>query len=258
MRFKLLSDLHLEFYARRPFYRDAIVEWEPKETDEDADTVLLLAGDIHDGKKALHWIDKMTKRFYHIVYILGNHEFEVNEIRDFWKGVRLNNFTFLDNDTLYLPGVRVIGGTLWTQVTNPHARWMGPKRMTDYRVTTVREQGITMRMNVGHTDKMHFETVEYIRAELEQPWEGKTIVMTHHLPHPLCVHEKWEGSDLNAFYMTDLEHIIRKYDIDAWVHGHTHDNVDVEVHETRILCNPMGYHGICLNQDFNENLCLDL
>ena len=37
MKFKLLSDLHLEFYGARPFYRqEAVPVWEPEVTDEDA------------------------------------------------------------------------------------------------------------------------------------------------------------------------------------------------------------------------------
>ena len=261
MKFKLLSDLHLEFYGRKPFGRDAIPEWEPTPTDEDKNTILLLAGDIHVGEKALPWIEKMCERFQEVVYILGNHEFynnEVNDVRDYWKTVfQGGNFTFLDNETLYLDNVRIIGGTLWTEVTDPFAIWEGPRKMTDYQITTVREQGTTLKMNVQHTNRMHAATREYIRKELEQPWKGKTIVMTHHLPHPLCVAERFKTDRLTDFFMTNLDYIIEKYDIDYWVHGHTHDNVDVEVHDTRILCNPMGYHGVQLNQDFNEGLVFD-
>ena len=89
---------------------------------------------------------------------------------------------------------------------------------------------------------------------LKDDFDGKTIVMTHHLPHELCVHERFKGSMLNDYFRTDLNWMFEKYDIDYWVHGHTHDNVDVHVGKTRILCNPMGYHGVELNRDFNEDM----
>jgi len=263
MKFKLLSDLHLEFYGARTFYKeDDVPEWEPTPTDEDKNTVLLLAGDIHVGRKAMPWLKKMCARFEHVVYILGNHEFynnELNDVRNYWTGIETwletpANFWFLDNDVVHFKDVRVIGGTLWTEVTDPHMVWQGPKRMADYKITEVREHGKVRKMNVQDTNRAHFETTNFIREELQKPWTGKTIVMTHHLPHPLCVAEFFKGSDLNAFFMTDLDHIIKNFDIDFWVHGHTHDNVDVEVHGTRILCNPMGYHGVQLNRDFNEGL----
>jgi len=263
MKFKLLSDLHLEFCGIQTFYKeDDIPIWQPTVCEDDKNTVLLLPGDIHVGRKARPWLEEMCERFAHVVYILGNHEFYNNEwydVKEYWMWANTPiNLHFLDDGVLYLDDVRIIGGTLWTGVSDPHMIWQGPKRMTDYQIITIREHGKVRKLNVGDTNKAHFETKEFIRNELEQEWEGNTIVMTHHLPHPLCVAEYFKGSDLNAFFVTDLDYIIEKYDIDYWVHGHTHANVDVEVHGTRILCNPMGYHRVCLNQDFNEGLVFDL
>jgi len=262
MKFKLLSDIHLEFYDRKRYGVAEQPVWMPTETDEDKNTILLLAGDIHVGGQAKMWLELMCERYHDVVYILGNHEFYHNEwfnVKNKWATEKMpDNFTFLDDDVVTFGHIRVIGGTLWTQVTDPHMIWQGPKRMTDYQVVTVMEHGKLRRLNVQDTNRAHFETINFIREELQKPWNGKTIVMTHHLPHPMCVQKQWEGSDLNAFFMTDLDHIIRNFDIDLWVHGHTHDNVDVEVHNTRILCNPMGYHGVCLNQDFKEDLIIDV
>jgi len=249
----------LEFFGARPFYRkDAVPLWKPELDQTDFDTVLLLAGDIHVGHKAKEWIEEMCERYYAVVYILGNHEFYNNEVhatRKYWNEVEIaDNFYFLDDDVVRIDDTKIIGGTLWTQVTDPFMVWQGPKRMTDYQITTVREHGKVRRMNVQDTNQMHFETINFIRNELQKDWTGKTVVMTHHLPHPLCIAPHFEGDMLNAFFMTDLDHIFRNFPIDYWVHGHTHEKIDVTVHGTRILCNPMGYHGIKLNQDFNEGL----
>ena len=78
--------------------------------------------------------------------------------------------------------------------------------------------------------------------------------MTHHLPHPQCVAERFENSPYNEAYVTDLQYYMEHFNIDFWLHGHTHDSVDTYVGETRILCNPMGYHGYEMNPDFNEDL----
>lgn len=258
MKFKLLSDLHLEFFDRTRYMVKDAPTWEPELTDEDKETVLLLAGDIHVGGKAQFFLKDMCERFHAVVYILGNHEFYHNELYNVkrnWKELEMpDNFHFLDDDVVYFGDTRVIGGTLWTQVTDPHMIWQGPKRMTDYQITMVKEHGKLRRMNVADTNAMHVKTINYITKLLTDEWKGKTVVMTHHLPHPECVAPQFYGSSLNAFFMTDLDHILDKFDIDVWCHGHTHDCVDVEVHDTRILCNPMGYHGVKLNQDFKEGL----
>jgi len=269
MKFKLLSDLHLEFY-RHPV---EVPLFEPTPTYEDKDTVLLLAGDVHLGRKAKPWIEKMCERFYDVVYILGNHEFYNNEwfdVKDYWANVEMpDNFTFLDDDIVYLDDVRIIGGTLWTEVTDPFMVWQGPNRMADYQVIGIKKfvtPGFTKvegnpnrKLTVNDTTGAHIQTRKYIEKQLQDvPWNSKTIVMTHHMPHPLCVAERFKGQALNCFFMTDLDHIIENFDIDYWVCGHTHNSFDVEVHGTKILCNPMGYHAVELNQDFNEGLVFEL
>ena len=259
-KFKLLTDLHLEFYGRMRPGLPEVPMWEPTETDEDIDTVLLLAGDIHVGPKGQHWIEKMCERFHVVIYILGNHEFYAQEYYKtikFWKEVDMpSNFTFLHDDYCTVGNTRIFGGTLWTNVTDAFNVWHGRQRMTDYNVIKFNHMGsgYYRKLNVQDTNNLHLETVKKLQQWLQVPWKGKTIVMTHHLPHPLCVADRFKTDSLTDFFMTDLDHIIKRFDIDYWVHGHTHDNVDVTVHGTRILCNPMGYHGVQLNQDFNEGL----
>jgi Calcineurin-like phosphoesterase len=259
MKFKLLSDLHLEFYGRqRPGLPDAPV-WKPTPSDGDKDTVLLLAGDVHVGEKGKPWIEEMCDRFQHVVYILGNHEYYNHvwqDILGFWKEYQgPDNFTFLENKTLHLDNVRILGTTMWTKVDDPFARWRGQQGMSDYHVILVKGlDGKHRKLNVSDTDAVHVQAANFLKDELAKPWNGTTIVMTHHLPHPVCVHPRFKDSPLNEFFMCDMTYILENFDIDYWVHGHTHDCVDTHVGKTRILCNPMGYHGVQLNRDFNEDL----
>jgi len=58
MKIQVMSDLHLEFGA-----------FEIPRTDAD---VIVLAGDIHVGIKAIDWIKNQTKP---VIYVLGNHEY---------------------------------------------------------------------------------------------------------------------------------------------------------------------------------------
>ena len=253
-QFKLMSDLHLEFYRGDTKYM-------PEELPYDEETVLLLAGDIHVGTQAKPWLETMCERYRTVVYILGNHEFygrELNKIREEWAEIEMpDNFIFLDDDVAYIDDVRIIGGTMWTTVKDPHARWKGQNAMNDYRTIKINEHGQYRRLNVADTDRLNRKTEFFIKEELRKEWKGRTIVMTHHLPHPLCVAERFKDSMLTEFFLHDCDHIIKDYDIDIWCHGHTHDNVDVTVHGTRILCNPRGYHGVEMNPDYIEDLTFD-
>ena len=267
MKFKLVSDLHLEFYVNRPGL-PAQPMWTPTPTEDDENTVLLLPGDIHVGTKAKDWLKDRCMQYHKVVYLLGNHEFygqELDDVREAWRDMDMpENFHFLDDNMFVLDTqepIRIIGGTLWTEVTDPFNMWNGPKRMTDYEVIKRRRDpryGELRGLTVDDTNVLHKATVAYFKTVLETPFKGKTLVMTHHLPHEICVANRFKGNMLNDFFRTDLDYMFENFDIDVWVHGHTHDNVDEMVHGTRILCNPMGYHGRALNCDFDEVAVFDL
>ncbi len=257
-KFKLLSDLHLEFYHDR---NKVFPYWKPTLNDQDKDTVLLLAGDIHVGIKAREWITEMCERFQDVVYILGNHEFyrhELFKVQKQWQEMEgmPDNFHFLNNDVVYIDNVRILGGTMWTKIYNHHDRWFIQQGMIDFQVIKVNNNGNYRRLNTADTDKEHYKTVNFFINELQKEWKGKTIVMTHHLPHPLCVTDRFKNNAYTPAYVTDLGYMFDMFNdvIDVWCHGHTHDNVDVHVGNTRILCNPRGYHGYEINPDFNEDL----
>lgn len=265
MKFKLLSDLHLEFYRGKDYV------WEPEELPGDEDTVLLLAGDIDTGMRAYDWIKDRCAQYKHVVYILGNHEFYGNEwftVHKFWKRINDNelmapNFTFLENDVLFLEDVMILGATLWTAVEDQtkdvgFTVWQGKRCMNDYLVSNIEMvPGVdTRKLHPYDTMGQHAQTIKFLTEELAKPWDGKTLVMTHHLPHNDCVAERFKGTELNAFFITDLDELIKEHNIDIWVHGHTHDPVDINVHGTRILCNPKGYPRE--NVDWNEDCLFDL
>lgn len=260
MRFRLLSDLHLEFHED---YREFVVPKIPNEKD----AVLLLAGDIHTGIDAQPFIEEMCARHRAVYYVLGNHEFYnhvVNRVREDWLALAVHtmpeNFVLVDDTTHWIDNYRIIGGTLWTNF-NKGEYWAmvhAKNGMHDYDVIEYIEGDRKRRLLPHDTVKLHAKTLDHIQRELATPWDGKTIVMTHHLPHPLCVPEKFKAHPLNDAYMSNLDDFIYDNDIDLWVHGHTHDNVDMIMHGTQIVCNPRGYHGKVINPGFNPSLTIDL
>ncbi len=261
MKFKLLSDLHLEFDRGNP--------WIPPNPDKNV--VLLLAGDIHLGVKGADWIKDRCEEYKHVVYILGNHEYykhEYWEVKSAWHGLAKTmpgNFHFLDEGSaVMLDNIAVIGGTLWTLIHEDDEKaknygWYAGTRMNDYRIAKFYDGERERRLEPMDTRDEHILTIknfEYMIGQLQQ--NRKILVMTHHLPSESCVDRHFKGDMMNPFYMTDLEWMMEKYNIDVWVHGHTHVNVDTEIHGTRIICNPRGYAGYELNPEFKEDLIFEL
>lgn len=260
MKIRVLSDLHLEFHQD---YREFAVPRVPNEKD----IVLLLAGDIHTGVNAQAFIEDMCERHRAVYYVLGNHEFynhTLNRVREDWLVLAVNtlpeNFVLVDDTTHWIGDYRIIGGTLWTNFNNGNywAMTVAKSGMNDFEVIEYIEGDRKRRFLPHDAMKLHSKTLDHIKNELATPWDGKTIVLTHHLPHPLCVPARFRDHPLNDAYMTNLDNLIYDNEIDLWVHGHTHDNVDMIMHGTRIVCNPRGYHGRATNPTFNPNFTIDL
>lgn len=270
MKFRLMSDLHLEF-------EDRTTNFTPMPQQDDKTTVLILAGDVATGTDAEGFLIAMCKRFYKVVYVLGNHEFygkEYNKIRAQWNDFPglPGNFILLDDHAATIADpmdstkqARVVGGTLWTDFNGGDWFAMNAARngMNDFycvkyksgdKVTGYRKR----KFMPEDTVRAHKQTLFLITETVRVPFDGPTVVVTHHLPHPLCVDQEFRGSSLNPAYMSNLDAVIEGNDIAVWCHGHTHSNVDVEVHGTRILCNPRGYTPDALNKGFNENLTFEV
>lgn len=265
-----MSDLHLEF-------EDRILDYTPMPQQDDKTTVLILAGDIACGIDAVPFIQNMCKRFYKVVYCLGNHEFyynEYNKTRARWndRPEMPGNFILLDDHTVEIEDplnstdkVRLVGGTLWTDFNNDDyfAKSLAQQNMNDFQCIKFKSGD-----KVSGYRKRKFHPMDAVRAHnitktlitetLRIPFDGATVVVTHHLPHPLCINEEFRTNLLNPAYMSNLDEVIETNDIVVWVHGHTHANVDVEIHDTRILCNPRGYTPNDLNKGYDENFTFEV
>jgi Icc-related predicted phosphoesterase len=94
---------------------------------------------------------------------------------------------------------------------------------------------------------------------LSEPFDGKTVVVTHHGPSRRSVSEKYGEMPLNAAFASDLEFLMLH--VDLWIHGHTHTSRDYEVAGCRVICNPMGYptaFGSQENEEFNPQLVVEV
>lgn len=260
MKFRLLSDLHLEFRA------DTRIPLHIPEMDDDKKTIMLLAGDIHVGLKAEEFIRHLCDRFMFVAYALGNHEFyhnTYNRVRDDWAALEKKmpaNFRLIDDTEFTYQEYRILGGTLWTdfQKQDYWAMVHAKRGMNDFACTKFIEGDRLRNLLPIDTARIHEKTLAFIGEQLKKPWDGRTVVMTHHLPHPLCVPDRFRNDPLNAAYMTNLDNFIYDHEIDVWAHGHTHDVVDFTIHGTRIICNPGGYHPHAINPDFNPRFTFEL
>jgi Icc-related predicted phosphoesterase len=79
-------------------------------------------------------------------------------------------------------------------------------------------------------------------SQLEQLFDGPTVVISHHLPALKSIAPRYANDALNPAFASRLEDVIERYRPALWIHGHTHDPCDYELFQTRVVCNP-GYPG---------------
>lgn len=252
LRMQLASDLHLEVLESR-FPGERLIA-----PTADAD-LLVLAGDVANGRRA---IELFADWPVPVLYVAGNHEFyDLNwetARADLRQAARGTSVQFLDNDVAdlsifrhwwaprreKLDRVRFLGSTLWTDyrydagMTQRELMEHAEMRIRDHTVITTGEG----RFTAAHALRDHELSRAWLERELASPFTGKTIVLTHHAPHPLSVHPRYQTVDslaINAAYVSDLEPLLRMADV--WCHGHVHDSFDYRVGGCRVVANPRGY-----------------
>jgi predicted phosphodiesterase len=233
-RLRIFSDLHLEFF-----------DWTPPPAPAD---VIVLAGDISGGADGVRWARRQFPDTP-IVYVPGNHEFYGADLpvalEDLRAEARRLDVYLLDRDTCIVGGTRFLGTTLWTDYalygSTPDAldRAMADAadEMNDFRMIRW-DKG--QPLSPALVREMHVAQTQWLAQRLTEPFAGRTVVVTHHLPHPQSIHPKYEGTRFNPCFASDLDHLVRP-PVALWIHGHTHESIDYVVNGTRVVCNPRGY-----------------
>jgi predicted phosphodiesterase len=105
----------------------------------------------------------------------------------------------------------------------------------------------------------HKKFITFLDSKFDEPFDGQTVVMTHHSPGNILKRKGNVGSLTDHCYFANLEDTIGNRNIaDLWVHGHTHQNWDYMINETRVVCNPYGYWGVATNKGFNRGIVLEV
>lgn len=270
MKIAALSDLHLEFASFVP----------PEDLEAD---VVVLAGDIAvPGNAVMPWA--WRQRAFQgktVIHVAGNHEFYGREYGyERWnmlKEASRAGIHHLHMGSLVVEGVRFLGCTLWTdfqlgiyeggrQVVD-QARAMAEcqRYMADYALINFAEerQGALSRTHrsllPSDTLAMHLQERSWLEAALEEPFEGPTVVVTHHAPHRNSLAARYRGDWISCGFVSDLPEDLFSVPV-LWIHGHTHTRFDYRVGDCRVVCNPRGYrrpHGD-FEADFDPRLILDV
>lgn len=248
MKIQVLSDLHLEFGT-----------FDIPQTDAD---VIVLAGDISVGSRAVEWIKYQTEK--PVIYVLGNHEYYYHRFPDLLDQIREDcinsNIYLLENDSLKIGDVTFLGCTLWSDFAlfNKQSDSMidAQAMMNDYRLIQPSDENAKRVKAQDFLDAFN-ESYNWLESELSNT-EGKCVVITHNAPSHTSSAPEHQTSILAPAFASNLEGFIGKYSPELWIHGHMHNSSDYMIGETRVVCNPRGYVGRGENPEFKADLVIEV
>ena len=251
MRIHFCSDIHLEFGKEKRM---------PPEHD-----VFIAAGDLAPGVVGVMWAAERGAVAREIITIAGNHEFYGRALEHhygkLYEKARMMGTTFLQNDVKVIGNVRFIGATLWTDFNLDGNQVLNMIKahgeMNDYKNIRV-EKATRQTILPSHILNEYNKSKDFIQKTLETPFNGKTVVITHHAPSELSVDPRFRGSNDNYCYANRLENMILAYQPALWIHGHIHCTNDYMLGDTRVMSNPRGYAGHSLNPAYNPNLIIEI
>jgi Icc-related predicted phosphoesterase len=248
MRLLVMSDLHFEFH------RDGGESFCSAYRDFHDYDVAVIAGDLCDFQSIDASVARLAGTFKQTVLVMGNHEAYGASVeqahRELERASREERATargpviFLERASyLGTSGARFVGSTLWF----PHDE--AGKRLEWTMNDFEQIRGLD-----SEVDRLHRESKEWLWETLS----GDDVLVTHHLPSARSVHPKFADSNLNRFFVGDIEELIRRRQPKLVIHGHTHENCDYLIGETRVVCNPFGYARHALNPAFREQLVIEV
>jgi predicted phosphodiesterase len=253
MKLHVVSDLHL-----------SVAGFELPETNAD---LIVLAGDIARPAEACAWAQRLGRP---VIYVAGNHEFYGGSLDGTLAALRQHcagtQVRLLEEDAWIFDGVRFLGATLWSDFSITGAG--EPREQAERQALTlirdfsrIRAEAASERLfSPADSIALFRRSAAWLQRQLDQPFDGPTVVITHHAPSARSIHPRFAGSPMNACFVSNAEHLMDGERARLWIHGHTHDSFDYTLAGTRVLCNPRGYakNGAIENAAFDAQLVVSV
>ena len=211
----------------------------------------------------------------------GDFKYTLNDLKR--KLAHHTNLHILDKEVFKLDNYTFVGSTLWTDMNkeDPLTLYHIKTMMNDFRCVKNSNKVVNFKAfepvdkEVGMTDEEflalphekrfktvfktreatfspedaveeHKKSLDYIKFIVsEAKPDEKIVVVGHHTPSLQSCAEKYNNDPLmNGGYHSSLDEFIMDHpQIVLWTHGHTHENMDYMIGDTRVFCNPRGYAG---------------
>ncbi|MDE6513332.1 MAG: metallophosphoesterase [Muribaculaceae bacterium] len=236
MRIQYASDLHLEFAENARY-----IKHNPMEVAGD---ILVLAGDIgylgsQDFDQHPFW-DWASENFQQVIMALGNHEFyqffDISTLGDGYKHQIRHNVAAYYNAVVNIENTDIIVSTLWSHIPLKEAAHT-EQVISDFHRIIYSGDLLTF----ADFNSEHRRCLDFIKSAAAKSHADHKIVVTHHVPSFRMLNPRFKESTANGAFIVELEDYIQSTDIEYWIYGHSHYNVNIRIGNTLCLSNQLGY-----------------
>ena len=110
----------------------------------------------------------------------------------------------------------------------------------------------------GDVAEAYRQSLEWLRARLDERRERPTVVVTHHAPCIMSAHPSLRTDGLSPAFVSSQESLILHHQPAASISGHTHYCSDYRIGDTHMVSNQRGYSDLDDTGGFNPSLVLDI
>jgi len=247
------SDLHLEFAANQ--------RWLKEHPLKKAADILVLAGDIlyfdHEQYRQHPFWDSVASDFEQVLVVPGNHEFyKYFDLKTMTNGFSYDireNVHLYYNKVVHVADVDFILSTLWAHIPDDEAN------ITEHYVSDFYKIRYGSRLLTAATfNEEHERCRMFIEKSTAESHAAKKIVVTHHVPSFQLSHTIYEGSHINGAFTVEMADFIKQSNVNAWIYGHSHQNIDRKIGNTQCVSNQLGYITHDEHWDFLQDKTIDV
>ena len=210
-----------------------------------------------------------------VFFIPGNHEYDGLDFDDTQRKLRETcerlHITWLEQTSLVWGGVRFVGCALWTDFDALSAQ---KAAFGDITVgEQLKERDKAFRAANFYLKKYHslregepmladamreegLKSQQWLRQALAEPFEGKTVVITHFAPSLLSADPRYGLVPGTAGFCNAIDELLPLADV--WMHGHLHCAIDYVSRGCRVVANPLGYASKGEQAAFRPGFCVSV
>lgn len=236
MKIQYLSDLHLEFAANRDYIAHL-----PKQTVGD---ILVIAGDSiylsDESMEKLDFWDWAADHYEQVLLIPGKHEYyhhgDVLQRGESWTRMIRSNVGYYQNRVVTIGDTDFFLTTLWSHIDPRYEEYVAYQMNDFHQMEYGGERYTPLDFN-----REHEKCLDFLKHSIAESHARHKVVVTHHVPTRFCVDPFYSESPLESAFTVDLTNFIIESDIDYWIYGHSHTNIQAKIGSTRIVSNQLGY-----------------